>query len=139
MARFTTECHETFTVRAPVDVASAYFGDLDRIAENLDEVQRIEKTGSETLRVSMEPLARGPVTFRGEYESRYHFPAEHLLEWEPAGPGNVQMRGHAKFTPAGPKETHVEFHQSIDAEIEMNWLLSTVAGPIVNLEMQRRI
>src|SRR5439155_19237354 len=101
MARFTTDFHETFTVRTPAEAARAYFGDLDRIAETLEEVERVERTSDQTLRVLMEPLSRGPVTFRGEYASRYYFPADDVLEWQPAGPGNVQMRGHARFTPMG--------------------------------------
>ena len=38
-----------------------------------------------------------------------------------------------------PRETRVGFRQSIEADIEINWLLAALAGPIVNLEMQRRI
>jgi len=139
MARFTTDFHETFTVRVPADVARAYFGDLDRIAENLEEVERVEKTGADTLRVCMAPLTRGPVTFRGKYESRYYFPAENVLEWRPAGPGNLRMHGRAEFSAQGPRETRVGFRQSIEADIEINWLLAALAGPIVNLEMQRRV
>jgi len=139
MARFTTDYHETFTVRVPAEVARAYFGDLDRIAENLEEVERVEKTGADTLRVRMAPLTRGPVTFRGEYESRYYFPAENVLEWRPSGAGNLRMHGRAEFSAQGPRETRVGFRQSIEADIEINWLLAALAGPIVNLEMQRRI
>src|SRR6266567_3704548 len=127
MARFTTDFHETFTVRVPADVARAYFGDLDRIAENLEEVERVEKTGADTLRVCMAPLTRGPVTFRGKYE------------WRPSGPGNLRMHGRAEFSAQGPRETRVGFRQSIEADIEINWLVAALAGPIVNLEMQRRI
>lgn len=139
MARFTIEYDETFTVRAPAEMTRTYFGDLDRIAENLEEVERVEKVDPETMRVRMEPLRRGPVTFHGEYQSRYFSPAPDRLQWEPNGTGNIRMRGQARFTPRGAKETSVEFHQSIEAEIEMNWLLSTVATPIVTFEMQRRI
>jgi carbon monoxide dehydrogenase subunit G len=139
MARFTTDYQETFTVHVPADVARAYLGDLDRIAENLEEVERVEKTGADTLRVCMAPLTRGPVTFRGKYESRYYFPAENVLEWRPSGPGNLRMHGRAEFSAQGPRETRVGFRQSIEADIEINWLLAALAGPIVNLEMQRRI
>ena len=139
MARFTVKYDETFTVRAPAERTRAYFGNLDRIAENLEEVERVEKIDAETMHVVMAPLRRGPVTFRGEYRSRYFFPAPDRLEWEPKGSGNVWMHGHARFTPRGVKETSVEFRQSIEAEIEINWLLSAVATPIVNFEMQRRI
>jgi len=50
MARFTTDFHETFTVRVPADVARAYFGDLGRIAENLEEVERVVKESGVRLR-----------------------------------------------------------------------------------------
>lgn len=139
MARFQTDYHETFSVRAPADVVRGYFSDLDRIAENLEEVERVEKTSDDTLRVCMAPLRRGPVTFRGTYESRYHFPAENVLEWRPSGPGNLRMHGRAEFTPLGPRETRIGFRQSIEADIEISWLFAVLAGPIVNLEMQRRI
>src|SRR5947208_15348399 len=107
MARFTTDFHETFTVHVPADVARAYFGDLDRIAENLEEVERVEKTGADTLRVGMAPLTRGPVTFRGKYEPRYYSPAEDVLEWRPAAPGNRRMPGRADCTAPGQRDPRV--------------------------------
>jgi carbon monoxide dehydrogenase subunit G len=137
MARFTTDYTETFTVRAPSQVACAYFGDLDRIAENLEGVEHVEKIDDGVLWVRMQPLSRGPVTFRGEYRCRYSSPADGLLVWEPAGPGNLQMRGEARFAPAGTSETRVEFHQAIEAEIAISRFLSLVATPIVDLEMRR--
>jgi carbon monoxide dehydrogenase subunit G len=139
MARFTTEFDETFTVRAPSQVACAYFGNLDRIAENLEDVEHVEKIDGGVLWVRMEPLTRGPVTFRGEYRCRYSSPADGLLVWEPAGPGNVRMRGEARFTPAGARQTRVEFRQAIEAEIPISRLLSLLATPIVDHGMRRLI
>src|SRR5207247_10347400 len=138
MARFTTDFHETFTVRVPADVARAYFGDLDRIAENLEEVERVEKTGADTLRVCMAPLTRGPVTFRGKYETRYYFPAENVLEWRPSAPGNLRMHGRAEFSAHGPRATRVGFPQSLEAGIELNRLLAAPAGPNANPAKPRR-
>ena len=137
MACFSTKYDETFAVGAPIESARSYFGDLDRLAENLENVEHVERVGADVLWVRMEPLVRGPVSFRGEYRCRYRFPSENVLAWEPAGPGSISMRGEARFASVRPAETRVEFHQAIDVEIEMNRFLAPLASPVVNLEMQR--
>jgi carbon monoxide dehydrogenase subunit G len=139
MALFVTRYDDTFTVPVPPEAARAMLGEVDRIATNLDDVERVEKLDPHTLHVVMNPLSRGPVTFRGEYRCRYRVGPDGALAWEPAGPGNVRMRGGARFSPAGDGATRVEYHQEIEAEIEMSWLLSTVATPIVSGEMRQRV
>src|SRR5215468_10971202 len=104
MARFTTDYDETFTVPVSSRIACEYFGDVDRIAENLE---RVEKSDDATRWVVMTPLQRGPVTFQGEYRCRWHFQGKDLLEWEPAGPGTVTMHGQARFTAVGRRETRI--------------------------------
>ena len=138
MARFSTEYRERFRVSAPLERTRAALADVDEIATRLEDVRSASAEAGNVLHVVMKPLVRGPVTFRGEYRCRYTVAAPDHVVWEPVGTGNMWMRGEARLAVVDGG-TDVDFVHGIDAEIEMNWLLSGVATPIVNAMMQRGV
>ncbi len=140
MARFSTEYREKFRVPVPLDRARAALSDVREIATRLDDVRSAEPEEGNVLHVVMKPLARGPVTFRGEYRCRYIVATPNRVVWEPLGTGgNMWMRGEATLATVADGGTEVDFVHTVEAEIEMNWLISNVATPIVNTMMQRGV
>jgi carbon monoxide dehydrogenase subunit G len=139
MARFSTEYRERFRVPASLERTRAALSDVREIATRLEDVRSVDAEDGNVLRVAMKPINRGPVTFRGEYRCRYTVPAPDHVVWEPTGrDGNMWMRGEARLKSVDGV-TEVDFVHAIEAEIEINWLLSAVATPIVNSMMQRGV
>jgi carbon monoxide dehydrogenase subunit G len=139
MARFSTEYRERFRVPASLERTRAALSDVREIATRLEDVRSAEAQDGDMLHVVMKPINRGPVTFHGEYRCRYTVPAPDHVVWEPIGAGgNMWMRGQARLA-AVDGGTEVDFVHGIDAEIEISWLLSGVATPIVNAMMQRGV
>jgi carbon monoxide dehydrogenase subunit G len=139
MARYETEYRETFVVDLPAAVVRAHFGDVARIAENLESVERAEPLGNGTLAVTMAPLSKHGVTFHGRYRCRYVFTGEDELQWTPEGDGNVWMSGRARFTAEAPRRTRVDFLQNVAIEMDINFLLAALARPIVTAELEKQI
>lgn len=139
MARFDTEYRATFVLDVPSQAARAHFGDVARIAENLESVEHAEPLGDGVLAVRMAPLAKYGVVFKGHYQCRYLAVGDDRLEWTPHGTGNVFMSGQARFVAEGPARTRVEFVQKVGVEIDLNFLVAALAKPIVTEELREQV
>jgi carbon monoxide dehydrogenase subunit G len=131
MARYEGQYSETFTVDVPIDQAEAHFSNLETIAKNYGGVKAWKKVKNDTLKLTLEPRTEIGVTFNGEHSCRWTFVADHVLEWKSVGKGNMWSQGTATFKAAGKKKTQIEYTEHIECEMEVNFLLARLIGPIV--------
>ncbi len=131
MARYSGAYTETFTVDVPIEQAEAHFSNLDNIARNYGGVKAWKKIKNDTLKLTLEPRTEIGVTFDGEHSCRWSFVSDHVLQWKSVGKGNMWSNGTASFKSVGKKKTEIEYSEEIQCDMEANFLIARLIGPIV--------
>ncbi len=136
MAKYSGEYTETFTVDVPVATAKAHFSDLKTIAKCHGRVADWKIQKSNTLKLTLEPRTEVGVTFEGCHSVRYSFADDHELEWKSVGQGNMKSKGFATFKPVGKKRTEVKYYESVERDVDVNFLVAPIIGPIVSRQIR---
>jgi len=136
MARYGGEYTETFVVNAPIEVAKAHFSNLDVIAKNYGDVKSAKKQKNGGLKLTLNPKTEIGVTFNGEHTCKWEFATDNELVWKSIGKGNMFSRGSATFTPMGKKKTKITYREEMELDMEVNFLLRHLIGPIVSRQIR---
>ncbi|MFA6242086.1 MAG: hypothetical protein WC655_14220 [Candidatus Hydrogenedentales bacterium] len=136
MARYSGEYTETFTLAVPIESAKAHFSDLETIATNYGDVKQWKKVRSDTLKLTLEPRTEIGVTFNGEHSCKWTFTSDDVLEWKSVGKGNMRSQGIATFTSLGKKKTRVEYTERMECDMDVNFLVARLIGPIVSRQIR---
>lgn len=136
MATYSGQYSETFTIDVPIDKAKAHFSNLDMIAQNYGGVKSYKKLRNNTLKLVLEPRQELGVTFNGQHSCKWEFTSDNVLEWESVGKGNMRSKGVATFTALGKKKTRIAYKEQMECEMEVNFLLSKLIGPVVSRQIR---
>lgn len=137
MAKFTGHFEETLSVNAPIEQVKAHFGNLDVIIANMRAAQKVEKADAQTLHILLPPQSAQGVTFQGEHYCTYTFSSPDVLEWRSQpGRGNMRIEGRARFVASGA-QTKVEWKETVETEIPVNFVIGKLISPIVSHEISK--
>jgi carbon monoxide dehydrogenase subunit G len=139
MAKYSGEYTETFTVDVPIDEAKAHFSDLQTVAKHYGGVAEWKIQKNKTLKLVLEPRTEIGVRFQGWHSIRYTFADDHELEWKSVGPGNMKSKGAAIFKPIGRKKTQIKYFDSVECDVDVNFLVAPIIGPIISRQIRDRI
>lgn len=122
--------------RSPHALAAVrdHFANLDVIAAETLEVEKVEREGTDVLHYVLKGQKHAGYGFQPDYRVRYTLTGD-VLTWTPVEPGNLKNRGTARFV-ATATGTEIHWDQSIAIEAPVPRFLMGVIAPVVEKIMQ---
>lgn len=131
MPRFEGDSHETITLHVSREDALAAFGDVNTIARYTGQMESTKIIDDHTIYFVVKPQSSHGVTFQADYTCRYEVDAQGVLTWRSTTSNNIWVSGEARFTAIGPKQTRLDYKQSLAMEMSVNRLLAKLISPLV--------
>ncbi len=138
MPKFTGTDSRTVTIRAPKQVVIDLMSKPDLIKHSIDNLERAEHIDERTIRYIHNEVAEKGVKFRGDRTVRYDLEGD-KLSWRTVSVGNMSTQGHATFHVEGDNATRVEFHESVECDMQVNRLLAKIFKPIVERHIRHGV
>lgn len=139
MPRFTGRDTRVVTIKAPMDKVVELMSTPELLKDSIASLERHERIDDQTYRWIHEEVHEKGIRFRGDRTVRYTYDGDGTLSWTTLGEGNMATSGSAKFEPQGDDATRVEFHETIECEMEVNRLLAKLFGPIVERRLKHGV
>jgi len=136
MARYSGVHSETFTVDVPIEKAKAHFSNLETIAKHYGGVAEWKILKNNTLKLVLDPRTEIGVTFEGWHSIRYTFTGDRELEWKSVGKGNMKSKGAATFKARGKKKTEIKYHDTVECNLDVTFLVAPIIGRVVSRQIR---
>lgn len=111
----------------------------EEIKESIDNLEHAEPIDAQTIRFVHREVSEKGVRFRGDRTVRYECDGVDHLRWHTVSNGNMSTQGEARFYDAGDNATRVEFHETVECDMEVNRLLARVFKPIVERHIRHGV
>ena len=138
MPRFLGEHRQTVEIAAPLAKALEHFASREAIVRNTDKVEKHEIRDDGTLRMLMEEENNQGIRFQGDYVQRYEIDGN-TVKWSTTESQNMWGKGTARFTELGDNRVRMDYHETIEVEMNLNRFLAAIAKPIANREIRKGI
>ncbi len=139
MPKFTGTDSRTITIRAPKQWVMELMSSPDQVKHLIDNLDRAEHVDDNTIRFVHNEVKEKGVRFRGDRTVRYESDGVDHVRWHTVSDGNMQTRGHAHFYSQGDNTTRVEFHETVECDMQVNRLLARVFKPIVERHIRHGV
>lgn len=138
MPKFTGSDSRTVTIRAPKQLVMQVMSTPTEIEHCIDNLERAEHIDDHTVRFIHKEVAEKGVKFRGDRTVRYDLDGDEL-RWQTVSNGNMLSTGRAVFHADGDNATRVEFHETVECDMQVNRLLAKVFKPIVERHIRHGV
>ncbi len=133
MPVFTGRHQTTTTTRLDPARALATFLDLDIQIACRPEIARAEKLDETTVKVEIQEMKHGPVSFAGRYTMVWTREGD-TARWRTTE-GNTTILGEATFSPAPGGGSRIAYREEVSTDIPLGRLVARVARPVAELMM----
>lgn len=138
MPKFTGKDSRTVTIRAPKPLVVQMMSTPAEIEHCIDNLERAEHIDERTVRFIHNEVSEKGVKFRGDRTVRYELEGDEL-RWQTISNGNMNTNGRAVFHAEGDNATRVEFHETVECDMQVNRLLAKVFKPIVERHIRHGV
>lgn len=139
MPKFSGTESRVFTIRAPFDKVVETMTQPDKFRAYLGDLERFEKIDEQTWRWVLQEKNEAGVHFQGDYTCKYIWDGKREFTWSTVSKGNMTSVGRTTFVKEGDKATRVDYTETIECDMEVNFILAKVIKPIVNREIAKGV